>query len=237
MGMKKDSSIFLWFCLSLAVVYSLFWSEARDLWRPEVLQSRQNQSLRVELQREQLRTQLAMHQLWDLRAETVSFLSTKPAESGDDRYRQQQILSSLGGVSRAPASELSPLENSRSMFERGRTLFVKRDYSQAALVLRELLGKYPGSVHVTEAHFLLAESYYLEGAHAQALGVMERMIANYPDNLLTGFILIRLGMILESRQQPSEAREVYQMVSAGFPQEADLVKQADKLTRALEGKM
>ena len=61
-----------------------------------------------------------------------------------------------------------------------------------------------------------------------------RALFNYPDNELTGFIMLRMGQIFESRERKNEALEVYRVVMDNFKDSADLKTQAGMLARKLE---
>ncbi len=82
---------------------------------------------------------------------------------------------------------------------------------------------------VTQAYFFWAESLFLRGEQKACLDVIDQMIDLYPDHDLTGFIMLRMGQILQLRSRTEEASEVYRTVMQSFASNHELHSQAEKL--------
>lgn len=215
----RQQSFFVIFCLVLSLgifqAYSLFkdyFSDSKDLQK-EVAK------LKIANEREELKLALERDRLRDFQMEVAKAL---PGES----FQQKNILSQL----RVPASE-SAMDLSGVMMEKGRQLFREGKYLDAVHVFKETIETYPTSGNAVVAHFLIAESYFLAARYPECLSMIDTMMTQYPTNDLTGFIMLRMGQILEGRNQPESAQEVYQKVVKNFSSNKDLVAQAKLLAK------
>ena len=204
------------------------WSMIRDYFSPVHEYKKQVEVLNSEIQRQKLRTAIAYSQLTDLKGEYAQILppSNKKMESDSD-YRLSQLSSAV----RIPASV--NLELSSVVMSRAKDLFKKKDYVNASIEFRRMIEKYPMSPQVVEAHFLLTESYFLSTQLNEAMDVIDKMITQYPENELTGFVMLRMGQILQERKRPAEAQEIYKLIIKEFGYNKDIKKQAMLLLNAV----
>ena len=72
------------------------------------------------------------------------------------------------------------------------------------------------------------------GQQQEGLDVIDQMMAQFPQHELTGFIMLRMGQILQIRNRVEEASEVYRLVGHNFPSNHELVSQAGVLAHGLE---
>lgn len=187
--------------------------------------------LKQEKEREKLQTELVRAELEDFRGFAIKSLGQKQALA----WEEKQWLHSA----RSPAS-VSVVSNevhSRTALMQAKKDFQNQQFTDSALKLKKLIDEYPLSRDIIETHFLLAESYYLSGQFEQSLDVIDQMMALFPDSELTGFIMLRMGQILERKNRRDEAIEVYQVVEEQFPKSRELQSQVDSrlnLVRKLE---
>jgi TolA-binding protein len=87
---------------------------------------------------------------------------------------------------------------------------------------------------VIQAYFFWAESLYMNHQQQECLDVVDQMMTQFPDHELTGFIMLRMGQILQERSRTEEAAEVFKVVRQNFAGNVELKTQADKLLRAIE---
>ncbi|MNT14759.1 hypothetical protein D3C72_1497750 [compost metagenome] len=81
----------------------------------------------------------------------------------------------------------------------------------------------------------MAESYFLKRDFRESLTQIDEMVSQYPDNDLTGYILLRMGQISEMNSQTEEASEIYKTVLKSFKNN-DLKTQAKRLAQGVEYK-
>lgn len=207
-----------------------FWNKSQEYFSPVKELQGQVAVLEKNMQREKLKLALASAQLRDFQESVAVVL---PAEkknqlSGMTDFKMAQISS----VVRVPASE--SLDLSLVYMSRAKSSFRDRKYSQAVLEFTEVIDKFPSSSLAPEAMFMLAESYYLGSKPNESLDIIEQMMTLFPENEMTGFIMLRMGQIFQERRKPEEAAEVYRTVIDQFGQNPSLKKQAEKLLKTTE---
>jgi TolA-binding protein len=138
----------------------------------------------------------------------------------------------LASVVTTPLEPLR-IDGSASLLGKARQKFAARDFEPAIESLRRIVSQYPYSDQAIEAHFLLAESLYQVKRFSETLKVVDEMLTLFPENDLTGFILLRMGQVYVYQNRANEAIDVYQTVIKNF-NNADLKKQAEKLLRQAE---
>lgn len=213
-GMKKSSAnlLFSVFCLVLAAAlahsYSLFtayFSPERDLVRKVA-------ELESKVEREALKRSLAEAQLQDYRFQVAKALP--------------QTTPGMRAIASVSVEPVKAMDLSGLVLERGKEAFNRKDYVTAISAFRELVEKYPTSSHVVMSHFFLAESYVLVSKPEDALDEIQFMMKHFPEDEKTGFIMLRMGQILESRERFAEAAEVYRTIQREFAGNYALKKQA-----------
>lgn len=181
-------------------------------------------SMKASVERKELQKDLLENQIEDLQAQVFKHLGEKKLADWGDR----QWMNSL----RSPASVPSLEIQSDRLMATAKKHFAGQNYHETILALKEVIQKYPASKDIIEAHFLMAESLYVSGQTESCLDMVDQMMQRYPESELTGFIMLRMGQILEKKKRKSEADEVYQAIIRGFPASADLRAQAEKMLGA-----
>lgn len=224
--MGKQNSFFVIYCLCLTsfllCVYNVF---VKHFDGHQVYETKLSH-LHHEIENERLTNALLTYQIQDFQQAVAQVLPDKKTLTAKFE------LNNLASVVRSPASE-SKLDLSPIIFERGKKLFNSKSYEKAISEFQGVIENYPLSKHNVEARFFIAESYFLKRDFKNCLREIETMISQYPENDLTGFILLRMGQISEFNNQTEEASEVYKTVLENFKNE-DLIQQAKKLANHLE---
>lgn len=224
--MKNQNSFFVVFCLCLTVallgVYAAFVGHFNGHDQYELRLA----SLRQQVEKEKFNNALLTYQLKDFQQTVAQVLPD------DKKLQVKYELRSLGSVVRSPASETA-LDLSGVNYEKGKRYFNSGDYDKAIKEFYGLLDKFPLSRYGVEAHFFIAESYFLKKDFRSSLSQIDQMVQLYPQHDLTGFILLRMGQISELNNQTEEASEIYKTVTKNFQNE-DLKKQARKLAQSVE---
>ena len=226
--MKNQNSFFVVFCLCLTVglvaAYAVFVGHFNGHEAYEMRLS----EMKKQVEKERFNNALLSYQLKDFQQSVAQILP-------DERKLQAHYeLRNLASVVRSPASDES-LDLSPVLYEKAKKYFNSQDYDKAIQEFSRLLDDYPLSSHGVEAHFFIAESYFLKKDFRSSLAEIDRMVTQFPRHELTGFILLRMGQISEFNNQTEEASEIYKTVLKNFSNE-DLKKQARKLAQSVEFK-
>lgn len=227
---SRSNYIFTIFCLGLLVVLVEMNSYFKNYFSDGHAYLQLSEKLKVENERERLKTALAKSQLKDLEQDVAKLLPTEQLHAyRKDEYRLKQMTSSL----RVPASE-EGVDLSSVLMEKGKSLLKKNDYEKATRVFQELLVKFPTSSQVVEAHFLLGESYFQLEKYDECLDVAYDMMNHYPQNEMTGYLMLRNAQILAQKRRNVEAGELYRVIIRQFQTSEMLKQQAQKMLQGVE---
>jgi TolA-binding protein len=228
---KKQNFVFIIFCLCLTVVLiQVYWMFDKH-FSPEKEQLSKIAKLNKKVEVEKLKAELAQSQFLDYQQQVATLLQSDKSLNVELKANVRSIASVTEHANGVVKDEM---DLSSVIFERGRDEFKKKNYKKAAVIFGEMIEKFSISPLLVRALFFRAESFYLDGNYEECLEVVDQMMAHYPDNELTGFIMLRMGQIFESRERKNEALEVYRVVVDNFQDNADLKKQAGQLARKLE---
>ncbi len=209
---SKINFIFLIFILCLLVGFLQMNAFFREYYSDSKELIAEAHGFQEQIEREKLHTAIAQNQLLDLREEVAKSL---PAGSVKIKNTADYRLKELTQVLREPTSDAA-IDLSSVLMERGRTEFKKQDYEKAAKVFREMIEKYPASSQVIDAHFLLGESLFQTGNYDACLDVVYEMVNQFPENEMTGYLMLRNAQILTFRKRSGEAGEIYNLVRQKF---------------------
>jgi len=229
--MRNQNFLFIIFCLVLTVGLMESYALFKDHFSSRKEDSQKISSLRENLEREKLQVAELRSQIYDFQQEVAAQL---PALEKIDKLSpgpQSFQLRSLASVSQKPTSSW---ELSSPLSAQGLAEFRKKDYSAAAKIFLEITQKYPTSPKIIEAYFFLGESYFLGAKSQECLDIVQEMMTQFPDNELTGFMMLRMGQILQGRGRSEEATEVYKTVAKFFPANQELKNQALTLAKSVE---
>ena len=136
-------------------------------------------------------------------------------------------------VSRIPASIQTPLIESQvdQMIGEARRMHIIEDYKSTNEILNKLLSQYPDHAYTTEAYYLLAKGQWYENLYDQSLSTID-LLWEYSvnaDSKWHGYALLIKGKIYEERGRKKEAIQLYRKVITEFPEERDLVNEAEDI--------
>jgi TolA-binding protein len=186
--------------------------------------------LEKELQGKALENSLLAFQINDLRQNVAQ--NIKDFDFKNDEY-SKYMAENFKNSFRVPASE-DKIDFSAAWIERGKLKFREKNYSEASVIFGKVLAQYPASSLATEAHFLLVESWFLQGQYQQSITKIEEMLELYPESELTGFAMLRMGQIFQDRHRDDDAAEIYRTILRSFSNK-DLQKQAQLLLTSVGG--
>jgi TolA-binding protein len=226
--MRIANSLYLIVCLSITVLMLVGYNEFTNYFNQGKDYQAQVKILEHELEKVQFKNALLQHQLIDFQESVAAVLPANSKISNDvANYRLKNFATGL----RAPASE-SEIDLSGIVFEKGKKLFNEAKYERALKEFQKINEEYPLSSYKVESDFFTAESYFLQKDYKSSLDVINKMVQQYPDHPLTGFIMLRMGQISELNNRPEEAGAVYKTVQAHF-KDSFLKSQAAKLAAGL----
>lgn len=227
--MMKKTSLFLIFnlclCVALMRVFGIFqnYFDGTRAYEGQIVQ------MKYELQKLDLMLALKENELSDFK-QNVAKVLPEVSSRGILAKRDVRMVASIASV---PTKTLS-FNWSAAAFEEGRNLFREKKFDQAIVSFKKTIEMNSSSKHLPEAYFLLAESYYLSGQASDFLRVVDQMITLYPDQDLTGFILLRMGQLFIKQSRPDEAKEVFSTIMKSFDL-PELKSQASVLKSKLGG--
>lgn len=164
-----------------------------------------------ELSESRFENQILSYRLKDFQTSVAEWVDK------DSKLQKTLMAKNIIAASRAPSS-LPPMDMSSVLFQSVKTKFNDQDYSGVIKESKEIIEKYPTSVHVVESYFFTAEAYFKLKKFDKVTDYVDLMTQQYPDHILTGFLLLRLGQIYEIASKSDEANEVYQLVQKEFKQ-------------------
>jgi tetratricopeptide (TPR) repeat protein len=219
---RNQNFIFVTFCLVLTLGMLQFRHVLNETYGEERALRSQLSETEVLVEKEKMKAIVYQNQLIDMQSQVASL-------ELPDKVQGKEWIQAL----RVPAS-VDKLELSSVAFAEGTKAFNGENYANSSKLFRELIEKYPASAKVIEARFLLVESYFRLNRLSECLDQIDEMINHYPDNKLTGYVMLRMGQIFGSKNQPEKMGEVYRMVIKNFSHEKALVAQAEELLNKAE---
>lgn len=226
--MGKLNFLFITFCLVLIVGLMQSYSLFKDYFSPHKDNLKKISRLERQVEQKDLKIAELETQMVDFQQEVAAHL---PALQRLDKNPVHFQVRTLASVTQKP---LEAFQMSGPLSERARAEFRRGEFKSAASSFSELTQKFPGSPQVIQAYFFWAESLFMDGRQQECLDVIDQMMLQFPDHELTGFIMLRMGQVLQSRSRSEEAVEVYKTVAKSFAGNHELKKQAESLASSLE---
>ncbi len=226
--MAKQNFLFVTVCLVLVtgIMQSYFLFEQH--FSPHKDDQKKIEALREVVEEKNLRIAQLETQLVDFQQEVAAQLPALKKVSPTPKTFQ---LRSLASVMQKP---LDAFEMSGVLSEKARAEFRHGDFKSSAKSFAQLTQKYPTSPLVIQAYFFWAESLYMNQQPQECLDVIDQMMTHFPNHELTGFIMLRMGQILQARSRTEEAAEVFKLVSQNFAGNSELKVQAERLSKSIE---
>ena len=179
---------------------------------------------------EQIKRMVLLGQFAEFKQE-VAYLLPESKEIEKSQNLQLRSLASVLPVQRA--EKVYMRESADTLMKSGKALIKKRGFAQGVQLLQRLLDNHPDSLHVIEAHYLIIEAYHQQGNHASVLKWTEKMVEIFPENLLTGYALLKAGQVYERDGRFSDAIDVYRTVVSVYSDKG-LVTRAQKAVKKLD---
>ncbi len=224
--MKNQTSAFVIFCLGLTVFMLSAYTVFTRHFNGSKQYEHQISSLEESVEKEKFKNDLMAFQMKDFQ-QTVAQMIPE-----NDRIANNDKLKNFASSLRTPASTLT-IDLSAALYEKGKKFYGNKEYEKAIKEFRKLTEQYPLSEYNVESRFFIAESYFKKKDYKSSLAMIDEMVNLYPDNDLTGFILLRMGQISEINNQYEEASEIYRTVEKNFRNDK-IQQQARQLANTLD---
>ena len=127
----------------------------------------------------------------------------------------------------APASEKSSAEPApvdindpaleNRAFEAAYALIKAGKHANATKAFHEFLGKYPDSVHATNANYWLGNAQFALKDYKNALGTYQGLIDNFPESSKTADVLFNVARCQQELKQAAAAQKTLKQLIAKFP--------------------
>lgn len=177
------------------------------------LLAKKNQIVELKFKQSRLKQKVAEYQLQYFRQEVAAIMPDFMQAKG---YKEEQYpLRTLSSVLKKPSEQIDQALG-KSTFLQAKRLFKQRQFEEAQRIFVKFIELHSYSVHIAEAHFLLAESYYQMDLLDDAVRTIEEMVKVFPSNDLTGLALIRLGSIFKNQERTDEATILFKTVLQTF---------------------
>lgn len=226
----KNQVVFL-ITLVMMGFWSLAYTQFQQYFENPEIYEKEIQKLQLDVAKTQLQKELLKDQLIEFQMEVAKIVpeTIKKAPKGERSYPLRN-LASLVLTKDQEAYQNSKMKSDLNLSKKH---FSEKKYKIASEKLVQFISDYPFSIDITEAFFLLAESYFQLEDYERCLLTVEKMIELFPENELTGFAMIRMGKIYEVQERPEQAVDIYQTILQVFPMRG-LASQARKSLNSVE---
>lgn len=210
--MAKSSITFV-FTLTLALVYTFLFLQARVTFSGLDEAEYRVQALKNHVERQKIRTAMVQMQFDEFR----NFVSVTLPEDIPANTEEHYPLRQLASVLKTSDSYKLKLVKASDLMAIGKQHFAAEEYAEANQNFKKIIDFYSFSHHVIEAHYLYAEGLFLMSDYENCVSIIKTMIELFPESELTGYSMLRLGKIFESQRRSTEAMDIYKAVLSTFP--------------------
>lgn len=219
------------FILVLLVLWMSFYARVRETFNGVSEYRSEISRLRHQANEDRVARDLDHEHFLEFRQSVATLMpdAVKNQGEGERGYAYRNLASV---VSKPQSTEVRRLV-AKTLFETGREQFRKKDYVKAIRNFKQIIDRFSYTPFVTDAYFLMAESYFQQNQLEECTAVIQQMIELFPQHELTGFALVRLGRIYEAQNRTEEAIDIYKTVLRSYPQR-DVASQARSSLKGVE---
>jgi len=96
-------------------------------------------------------------------------------------------------------------------------LYANGDHALAIEAFRDFLTQFPTAADAPKAQFFMGESLFYLGRYKEAIDAYVKMVDTYPESELVPDAYFKQGVCYQSLRQNPDARRVYELILAKFP--------------------
>lgn len=193
--------------------------ELADFWKSKVA-------------REQLKKLIAQGQFADFKQD-VALLIPQQIKMKKTEEEKQRLRDLASVIPHEGTQEILLGHSAKKLLNQGKEKVKTREYKEGINLLTKLIDKFPDSLHVVEAHYLIIEAYFQQEKNLEVIHWVDKMVELFPENRLTGYALLRVGGIYELDGRPEDAIRIYKTIVAVYD-DKKLISQAQVAVSGLE---
>src|SRR6185312_11344519 len=167
-------STFACLIMILTAGWMQFYAQVRELYNGVNEYKEQIVRLKEHNENEHLAMALEREQFLEFRQSVAAMMPDvlKQKGMGEQGYVYRSLAST---VSRGEA-EVMRKAIAKTLFERGKEHFRKKEYPQANRCFQQIIDRYGFTTYVPESYFLLAESYFQQKQYEESTGIIQQMV-------------------------------------------------------------
>lgn len=208
--MRVSLSIFSQVCLVILLGLTIVFFKSENYFDRQQLLAEMPKDNSDLLEKKEFELRVVKAQLEEVKSETLAVLE-KEGTLSVNSLALQNLRSQLRSPASIPQLDMSLLEA-----EKIKKAFRDKNYFEVTELAEDFLDKNSQSVMVPEVSFFASESYFLNKQYDKAIGSIEKMTNQFPDHIMTGYALLRLGQISEKADQVAEAITIYKIIKSQF---------------------
>lgn len=208
--MRISMGLFNQFCLLLVLGLTVIFYRSTNHFDRQQLLLDAPKDMSAFLEKKEFELRVARAQLDDVKAQTLAVLE-KDRSIPSTSLALQNLRSQLRSPASVPAIDLSMLEA-----EKIKDAFRRKKYFEVSELAEQFLNRNSQNSLVPEVIFFASEAYFLNQQYDKSISSIEKMMTQFPDHVMTGYALLRLGQISEKADQSSEALSIYKIIQSQF---------------------
>jgi len=115
------------------------------------------------------------------------------------------------------AAEINPIE-AQAAYQAAFRLLKEAEYQKAMSAFDEFLQQYPKSRYADNAHYWMAESYFVTRRFGQAITEYRKLLEEHPDSQRAPMAMLRIANCYQELGQSEDASQYYQAVIDTYPE-------------------
>lgn len=209
--------------LTLTFVALLFLAQVKDTLNGVAEYKQRADFWRSKVAREQLKKLIVKGQFADFKQD-IALLLPDQIKSRKAENEKQKLRDLASVIPQEKNMEINLSISAAKMLDKGKTFVKKREYKEGITILKALIDKFPDSLHLVEAHYLIVEAYAQQEKNLNVLTWVDKMVELYPSNRLTGYALLKAGNLYEIDGRPEDAIRIYKTIVAVYTDKSLLAK-------------
>ena len=154
----------------------------------------------------------------------------EPAAPKKAGSAKKPALKPLAVKPKTKVRAMSPVE-ATGLYKQGLSQYFNRSFDQSRRTLTTFLARNPSHKLAVNAQYWIGETYYAQGAWAQALAAFRQVLAGYPEGIKRPDAMLKIGMTEERMGRFDQARESLNRLLAVYPASQPAVKARAVLSR------
>lgn len=124
-----------------------------------------------------------------------------------------------------PTTPALPPGTTKQQYDYAFSLLRQQEYAEAERALTAFIAAHPGDQLAGNAHYWLAETFYVRGDYRKAAGYFATGYKNFPESNKASDNLLKLGMSLANLDEKDKACFTFKELAERFPDASPSIKQ------------